>query len=70
MKVNINKRIIRYIVIYVIAFFMVYESGSLPSIISINDLWLDKMLFFIPIGIIALSALKRRQIGQVYLFGL
>ena len=60
MKVNINKRIIRYIVLYITAFFMVYESGSLPSIISINDLWLDKMLLFIPIGIIALSALKTK----------
>lgn len=60
MKVNINKRIIRYIVLYITAFFMVYESGSLPSIISINDLWLDKMLLFIPIGIIALSTLKTK----------
>lgn len=40
---------------------MVYESGSLPSIISINDLWLDKMLLFIPIGIIALSALAHQM---------
>ena len=45
MKVNINKRIIRYIVLYITAFFMVYESGSLPSIISINDLWLIKCCF-------------------------
>lgn len=45
--------------LYIVAFFLVYESGTLPSIISIKDMYIDKILLFFFMGLAAVSALQR-----------
>lgn len=52
---------IKTILLYIVAFLVVYESGTLPSIISINDMYIDKILFFLFVGLIAVIALLRKK---------
>lgn len=52
---------INTVLLYIVAFFLVYESGTLPSIISINDMYMDKILLFFFMGLVAVSALQRKK---------
>ena len=49
------------LLLYIVAFFVIYESGTIPSIVSINDLFIDKLLLFISVGIFSFLALKKRR---------
>ena len=51
----------RNVLLYIAAFFLIYESGSIPSIVSINNLFVDKLLLFFSVGIFSLLALKRKS---------
>lgn len=57
-----------YFMLYIAAFFIIYESGTPPSIISIHEMYIDKLLLFISIGIIDVLAFKRKAnfIGLFY----
>lgn len=60
MRIMLKRKFgVQYIILYLCAFFIVYESGSLPSIKSINDLFIDKGLLFLFLGIIAIFSLKK-----------
>lgn len=62
MLLKINTKKLRLALLYIVAFFVVYESGSIPSIVSLSDLFIDKILLLFFIFIVVCLSIKKTNI--------